>query len=58
MRKSKIMKKFTFKIVASLFTLVAQILIERKEYNFISIQILSNLLTSAILNYMIVIPYF
>lgn len=54
MRKSKITKKITFKIVSSLFTLVAQILIEKRPYDFVSLQVLSNLLTSAVLNYTLV----
>lgn len=51
---SMIMKKVTFKLISTLFTLIAQTLIERQTQAFVSIQVSSNLLTSAALNYGIV----
>lgn len=49
-----IMKKVTFKLISTLFTLIAQTLIEKQTQNFVSIQVSSNLITSAVLNYGIV----
>lgn len=51
MKKSTILKKVTFKIFSSVFTLCAQSILENRVYAFYSSQILSNLITSAILNY-------
>lgn len=53
-RVSEITKKITFKIISSLFTLIAQILIEKQTYDFVSLQVMSNVLTSAVLNYTLV----
>lgn len=48
------MKKVAFKIVASVFTLMAQIVYEKRPYSVIRLQVLSNLLTASILNYALV----
>ena len=51
MRQSVIVKKMSFKVFSSTFTLVMQALFGTEAYSFYTIQVLSNLLTSAILNY-------
>lgn len=50
------MKKITFKIVASVFTLMAQIVYEKRSYDVVRLQVLSNLVTASALNYALVSP--
>lgn len=58
MRNSTIMKRVSFRIISSIFTLVMQSLFEDVKNDVITVQILSNLVTSAILNYGIVNYYY
>lgn len=56
--KSTILKQQWFKILSTIFTLATQAIFDSKgeiDYNNYSLQVLSNLVTSALLNYFWVI---